>query len=144
MKEALRKQFEPDSKKQLYVAEFHARRRCSANQWGDFANKLRYLVDKAFPSLEEDAKELLNLDRYLSNIDDPKIALAVRQQRPATVEEAFAWTQEMESYAAPQGEKKVPLVEERLEHDLGMVSSQQGIIPLLESIMARLEKLKSS
>ena len=57
------------------------------------------------------------------------------------MEEAVASTLEMESYTAPQGETKVS-VEERLEHDMCMISSKQGVIPLLESIMSRLEKLK--
>ena len=100
-KETLHKRFKPDSKRQLYAAEFQSRQRRSGEQWGDFADQLCCLADKAFARLEEDVKELLTLDRYLSNIhvDDPKIAFAVRQQRPATLEEAVASTLEMESYA---------------------------------------------
>lgn len=146
-KESLRKRFEPDSKRQLYAAEFHSRRRRSGEQWGDFADQLRCLADRAFPTLEEDAKELLTLDRYLGNINDPKIAFAVRQQRPKTVEEAVASTLEMESYAAPeqkQAESKVSLVDEESEYDLCMIRSQQGVVPLLESIVSRLEKLESN
>ena len=40
------------------------------------------------------------LDRYLSEIEDPNIEFAVRQQRPETLEETVASTLEMESYAA--------------------------------------------
>ena len=143
-KEALRKRFEPDSKRQRYATEFHSRQRRDDEKWGDFADQLRCLADKAFPTLEEDARELLAVDRYLSNITDPSIAFAVRQKRPETMEEAVAATLEMESYSTQcvkDKEKKVSFVE---EHDVGMVRSQQNVIPLLEAIVSRLEKLESA
>ena len=40
--------------------------------------------------------------------------------------------------------KKVSLVEEVTEHDVCMVRSQQNVIPLLEAIVSRLEKLESA
>ncbi|KAL5464025.1 hypothetical protein EMCRGX_G032982 [Ephydatia muelleri] len=95
-------------------------------KWGDFADQLRCLADKAFPTLEEDARELLAVDRYLSNITDPSIAFAVRQKRPETMEEAVAATLEMESYSTQcvkEKEKKVSFVEEATEHDVGAAVS---------------------
>jgi len=56
------------------------------------------LADKAFPNLEEPAKEQLSLDRYLSLLDKPQLALAVRQKRPRTMDDAAAFTLEVESY----------------------------------------------
>ena len=108
---------------------------------------VRCLADKVFPTLEEDARELLAVDRYLSNITDPSIALAVRQKRPETMEEAVAATLEMESYSTQcvkEKKKKVSFVEEVTEHDVGMVRSQQNVIALLEAIVSRLEKLESA
>ncbi|KAL5468842.1 hypothetical protein EMCRGX_G029965 [Ephydatia muelleri] len=126
-KEALRIRFEPDNKRQRYAAEFHSRQRCDDEKWGDFADQLRCLADKAFPTLEEGARELL-------------------AKRPETMEEAVAATLEMESYSTQcvkEKEKKVSFVEEATEHDVGMVRSQQNVIPLLEAIVSRLEKLES-
>jgi len=142
---ALNKRFEPDSKRQLYAAEFQSRLKRCDEKWGDFADQLRGLADKAFPTLDEDAKELLTVDRYLNNISDPNVVFAVRQKRPQTVEEAVAATLEMESYL-PQcpKERKVSLVQETMELDVGVVQSQRGIAPLLESIVSRLEKLEGS
>ena len=74
-KEALHKRFEPDSKRQLYAAEFHSRRRRRAEQWGDFVDALRCLADKAFPTLGEESKALLALDRYLGELDDTRLPL---------------------------------------------------------------------
>eukprot|EP00731_Ephydatia_muelleri_P002205 Em0001g2205a len=64
--DALRNRFEPSSKREtLRAAEFCLRKRKNGEQWGDFADQLRCLSDKAFPTLSEDAKEVLTLDRYL-------------------------------------------------------------------------------
>ena len=43
--------------------------------------------------------EVLTLDRYLGELCDANIALAVSQQRPETLEEAVSCTLEMESNA---------------------------------------------
>ena len=145
-KEALCKRFKPDSKRQRYAAEFHSRQRCDDEKWGDYADQLRCLADKGFPTLEEVAREVLAVDRYLSNIADPSIAFAVRQKMPEMMEEAVAATLEMESYSTQcvqEKEKNVSLVEEATEHDMCMVRSQQNVILLLEAMVSRLEKLES-
>ena len=61
-KEALRKRFEPESRRELYAVEFQTRRRRRDETWEELADSLRLLADKAFPDLQEDAKEQLSLD----------------------------------------------------------------------------------
>ena len=39
--------------------------------WADFADNLRSLADKAYPELQEEARERLSLNRYLDRITDP-------------------------------------------------------------------------
>ena len=63
------------------------------------------------------------------------------------MEEAVAATLVMESYSTQcvkEKEKKVSFVEEATEHEVCMVRSQQNVIPLLEAIVSRLEKLESA
>ena len=62
---ALRRRFEPKSKRDLYTAEFQTHGRKLNESWGDVADKLLSLVDKAFPDLDDTAKEKLSLDCYL-------------------------------------------------------------------------------
>ena len=53
----------------------------------------------------------------------------------------------MESFSTQcvkEKEKKVSFVEEATEHDVCMVFSQLNVIPLLEAIVSRLEKLEST
>ena len=147
-KDALEKRFEPSSKRERYAAEFRLRKKSSGEQLGDFADQLRTLANKAFPTLSDDAKELLTLDRFLGELSDVQIVVAVRQRRPKTLEEAVATVPEMESYVAQgKSETKISVVEavEKPEEtcEVGNVRVQHDVIPLLESIVKRLEKLES-
>eukprot|EP00731_Ephydatia_muelleri_P010068 Em0005g654a len=142
--DAFQKWFEPSSKREHYVTEIHFRKRKSSEQWGDFADQLRCLADKAFSTLVGDTKEVLALDRYLSEIADLKIAFAVRQQRPETLQEAVTSTLQMESYAAiPDKGKEAKVsstvVEDLNEHDSCNVCTQPGTnVPTsLDSIVKR-------
>ena len=56
------------------------------------------MVDRAFPDLEEAAKETLALNQYLAQLGGTQIALSVRLQRPKILVEAVSFTVEMESY----------------------------------------------
>ena len=90
--EALTERFEPQSKRELYTAKFHTRKREKAEGWADFAQDLRVLADKAFPDLQEEARDRLSLNRYMDQITDPQINFAVKQRRPKTLEEAVCNT----------------------------------------------------
>ena len=61
------------------------------------ADNLRLLADKAFPNLEEPAKEKLSVDKYLSLLDRSQLALAVRQKHPKTMDDAAVFTLKVES-----------------------------------------------
>ena len=50
---SLQRCFDPDSKRQLYVAELSARTRHKDEDWATFGDVLRVLADKAYPDLEE-------------------------------------------------------------------------------------------
>ena len=146
--DALRNRFEPSSKRERYAAEFRLRKRKKGEQWGDFADQLRCLADKAFPTLSEDAKEVLTLDRYLGELSDANIALAVRQQRPETLEEAVSCTLEVESYALMRKEEPTRVSAVQAEepengYDVCNVRVQPGVVQLLDSITKRLEKLEN-
>ena len=48
---ALKKRFEPESKRKLYAAEFQTRRKGKMETWADFAEDLRWLADRAHSDL---------------------------------------------------------------------------------------------
>ena len=61
-KEALQ---EPSSHRERYQAHFQTRRKRKEEGWADFAEDFSMLADKAYPDLEEKAKEQLALNHYL-------------------------------------------------------------------------------
>ena len=97
MKKALQERFEPSCRKERYQAQFQTRKK-KEEGWADFADSLRTLVDKAYPDLEDNAKEQLALNHFVSQIENCQVAFSVRQKRPKTVDEAVSATLEMEAY----------------------------------------------
>ena len=69
---ALKRQFEPESKRKLYIAEFQTRRKGKAESWADLAEDLRKLANRAYNDLQEEAKEKLSPTHYLDQIADAK------------------------------------------------------------------------
>ena len=78
--------------------EFQTRKRRPNENWSDFRDELRTLTDKAFPGIDEKAKDLLSLERYLSELDNPKVAFAVQQRQLKTLDDVVSCMMEMESY----------------------------------------------
>eukprot|EP00731_Ephydatia_muelleri_P003475 Em0001g3475a len=91
------------------------------NQWDEDTKliwlpvKLKRKAQTAWKRLSEETREDC---RYLSEIEDPKIEFAVRQQRPETLEETDASTLEMESYAAVPDKGMEAEVSSTAEEDL--------------------------
>ena len=95
---ALQKRFAPDSRRELYVVELNTRKKRRDEDCAFFGDALWVLSDRAYPDLEDKAKERLSLNQYLSQIEDSQVAFGVKQKRPSNVEEAVAATIELESY----------------------------------------------
>ena len=95
---ALKERFEPASRKTRYQAELQSRRKRKTESWADLADDLRRLANKAYPDLEERARERLALNTYLSLVDNTQVAFAVKQRVPDTLDAAVAATLELESY----------------------------------------------
>ena len=54
---ALKERFKPASQKTRYQAELQTRRKKKTENWADLAEDLRVLADKAYPELENNARE---------------------------------------------------------------------------------------
>ena len=53
---AMQERFEPQSKRDLYLAEFQLRCKKHSETRADYGKDLRILVDKAYPTLDDDAR----------------------------------------------------------------------------------------
>ena len=145
-REALQARFEPDSRHTRYLAEFQSRRKKPGEGWADFAEDVRTLADKAYPTLQEEARERLSINAYLAQLPQPQIAFSVRQKQPDTLDEAVAATLEMESYLQPpQGQSGVSAylpVAEPVGVGIDSVDRVTQLTGLVEKLAGQVEKLQ--
>jgi len=78
-KKALLERLKPAAKKDLYAAEFQSTKKRTAENWGDYRDALKTLVERA---LQAEAKETLALNHYLSQIHNQQLAIGVKQFHP--------------------------------------------------------------
>lgn len=150
-KKALIDRFDPLSKQQLYKVEFEARAKRDKETWADFADELLRLASKAFPKLQEEAREELALSRYLDQIRDPQVSFAVKQRRPKSVRDAVSSTIELETYllksantlshvsvAAPLDTKE----KEDVTSVAAIQSTQRDLLGMMQQLVQRVEQLE--
>ena len=142
-KEALCNRFEPESKRELYSAQFQAKKRRPDEPWADFADNLRVLADRAFPELQEEAHEKLSLDRFLGEMTNQQVAFAVRQRKPKTLDDTVAHTLELESYLKGKPAAVVSVVDEQAEV-AAMQARQDPVMEVLQSLVQRMDHLEAS
>ena len=148
---ALQKRFEPESKKELYMAEMQTRSLNTTEDWAVFGEELKRLADKAYPDLQEEARERLALNQYLARLEHPhaRLAFSVRQNKPMCVDEAVRITLEMETYlqasksAMPVQIAHVDETEEEQAAAVTAVASTKWEDPL-QMILRRMEKLEAN
>lgn len=142
-KEALCNRFEPESKRELYSAQFQAKKRRPDEPWADFADNLRVLADRAFPELQEEAREKLSLDRFLGEMTNQQVAFAVRQRKPKTLDDAVAHTLELESYLKGKPAAVVSVVDEQAEV-AAIQARQDPVMEVLQLLVQRMDRLEAS
>ena len=144
---ALRERFEPKSKRELYVAEFHARRKKKTEDWADYADELRVLADKAYSDLQEEARERIALNHFLEHLDNPQVAFNVKQRSPKNLADAASATIELESYLSPKA-SHVAIAEEGQKGVAEVVaafqSQQETMMDMIQKLVERVEKLESN
>ena len=145
-KRALRARFEPESKKTRYQSEFQCRRKKKTENWADYAEDLRALADKAFPELQDEARERLALNSYLNQLEHPQVAFGVKQRQPGTLDEAVTATLEMESYlSTKQLTAQVACVDSSEDPGtIAAVTPQDKLTSLVEKLLERVERLETN
>lgn len=142
---ALKERFEPASKKHRYQAEMQTRK---GESWADLADDLKSLADKAYPELEEAARDRLALNNFLSQLDHPQVAFGVRQKNPENLDAAVSATLELESYVNLKPSTfpvmGVEEVQQEEEEAIGAVHTTDKLSTVLDGVMLRLEKLETS
>lgn len=145
-RDALKARFDPESRCTRFQAEFQARRKKAAEGWADFADDLRSLADKAYPTLQEEARERLSINAYLAQLPQPQIAFSVRQKQPATLDDAVAATLEMESYMPPHMSSGInstlPAEDRSASVDVDSVDKVDQLARVVERLAEQVERLQ--
>ena len=107
---------------------------------------MKLLADKAFPDLEDKAREYMALTQFMGQVDNPHVAFSVRQKQPTALIETVSATIEMQSYLKPKASHVVQVEPEKSHADTVIAAvqlKQDAMMGVLENIMARLEKLEA-
>ena len=103
------------------------------------------MVSKAFPDPQVEAREQIALSCYLNQLHNLQIAVAVRQRRPKSIQEAVTATLELESYLVkptnPSSMHKVAVQEQR-EGGYTGVAMQLSMLETLQKLLSRVEQLE--
>ena len=140
---ALKARFDPASRHTRYEAEFQSRRKKASEGWAEFGEDLKTLADKAYPTLQPEARERLSINAYLQHLSQPQVAFSVRQKRPETVDDAVAATLEMESYtplAARAGVNSLQPGEEPVT--IAAVDPTAKLTAIVERLVEQVETLQ--
>ena len=92
------------------------------------------LVDKTYPSLDDEARQQLALQRYLFQLDNEQVAFSVKQRKPKTIEAAVSITLECESFLIKSTSASAgAVVPVRVE------SNDSILLEMMTQLMARLD-----
>ena len=95
---ALKERFKPSSQNTRYQAELQTHKKKKAERRADHAEDLCLYSDKAYPDLDNNARERFTLNAYLGLLDNSQVAFGEKQRTPANLDAAIAATLELESY----------------------------------------------
>ena len=143
----LTERFEPKCRKELYIAEFQRRSKRRNEDWASYAEDLKILVEKAYPALQAEAQELLALNHFLAQIDNPQLMLRVRQKAPSTLDAAVAATLELETYLQPKvATTPIAQVKEQ-DSDSDVIAAARyekgGAQDLMSQLLERMERMEA-
>ncbi|OUC41112.1 hypothetical protein D917_03617 [Trichinella nativa] len=95
---SLKERLDPPRNAAVYRAELENRKRRAQESWSDIGRDIRHLVEKTYPTLSDDAKDIIGLDKFLSTLDRPELVLLMKQRNPKNIEEAVRAALEVESF----------------------------------------------
>ena len=106
------------------------------------------LVNKAFPRLQEEAREQLAMSKYLDQLRDPQVSFGVKQRHPRKLSEAVAATIELESYLPRTNQvsqisksEEPPIADQTIA---AIQSTQKDLFGVVQRLVERVEQLEQS
>ena len=124
--------------------ELERRKKSEKESWADYRDALSQLARKAFPNLQDEAREQLALNRYMDQLKNPQISFSVKQRRPRSIQEAVSATIELQSYLVkPDAQEAVGEVKE--ESAVATIkSTQTDMMDMMQRLITRVEQLETN
>ena len=94
LKSELERRFGRCTRPDLFKSEFLAKRKSTSETYLELGNSLRSLARKAYPTIPNNVRDELAKDQFLRIIQNPEMAIKVRQANPKTLDEAIRMTVE--------------------------------------------------
>ena len=114
--------------------------------WADFDDELLLLASKAFPSLQDEAREELALTRYLYQLSDPQVSFDVKQQQSKTIHKAVSSTIELESYllkSASSNMRQVTQKQPKKQATIAVIQfTQRSFMEMMQKLVGTVELLE--
>ena len=93
----LQERFEPACREEAFRAELRIRQRKRSETPSEFGHAVKNLVTKAYPDLNEKAKETIALEAYWNGHPEGEMRVMALMKAPRTVEEASGFVTQYES-----------------------------------------------
>ena len=110
------------------------------------ADDLRTLADRAYPTLQDEARERLSINAYLQQLSHAQVVFSVKQKQPKTLDEAVAATLEMESYLVGAGStgtvSTLELSKEREVCSVDAIDKVEKLTRAVEQLAGQVERLQ--
>ena len=124
--------------------ELEKRKKSDKESWADYGDLLSQLVRKAFPNLQDEAREQLALSRYMEQLKDPQISFAVKQRCPQNIQEAVSATIKLQSYLLkPDTQRAVLQVRKEEDVVAAIKSTQTDMLEVMQKLVNPVEQLEA-
>ena len=81
-----------------YIAQLRCRRRIQGESLAALAQDVRRMVTLAYPGPASTVRDTVACNAFLEALDNPEMALRIREQEPESLEQALRVAQRLESY----------------------------------------------
>ena len=96
LREAMGRHLGPSEQVDWNRAQLHSRQRTQGESARDFCNTLRRLVEKAYPSVDFNTRDMLAKDQFIAKVGSGDVRVQLRSAKPGNLETAMDLASEFE------------------------------------------------
>lgn len=146
LKEAMSRCFEPCDSNDWSRASFTTRRRMHNETAREFGNALRRLAGKAYPTADNNTRDMLAKDHFLTHFASGDFRISLRTAKPNTLEDAINLASEMELLRNLEQTHLMPDAKVRgvIEHKSKSDEQMQMLLGVVEELRQEVKSLRTT